>query len=196
MSTAVGDSFIKKLGPFVQAKNNPESFSLCLTMHPAEDILIDCFKRLSNHQSIPLDVAVELLRHQGYIETETEEIVEILVARECLTRDSSGNIRFILNADIERDRLLERIGEANRELCFLEVTDDAASISQSTTITDLQKHLNQQQVRLQTLIAKQIKELENSINSLQVLIGNCRCCCHSYGVARLRFKHTPHGYSS
>ena len=171
MSTAAGDSFIKKLGPFVQTKNNSESFSLLLAMHPAEDALIGYLKRIPSQQFLPFDAAVEFLRHLGYTKTETEEIVEILVARECLTRDSSGNIRFILNADIERDRLLERIDEANRELCFLEVTDDAASISQSTAITDLQKHLNQQQARLQTLIDKQIKELENSINSLQVLIG-------------------------
>lgn len=170
-STAAGDSFIKKLGPFVQTKNNSESFSLRLAMHPAEDALIGYLKRLPRQQFIPLDAAVEFLRHLGYTKTETEEIVEILVARECLTRDSSRNIRFILNADIERDRLLERIDEANRELCFFEVTNDAASISQSTAITDLQKYLNQQQVRLQTLIDKQIKELKNSINSLQVLIG-------------------------
>ncbi|MYC76282.1 hypothetical protein F4X10_11015 [Candidatus Poribacteria bacterium] len=171
MSTAAGDSFIKKLGPFVQTKNNSKSFSLRLAMHPAEHALISYLKRLPSQQFLPFDAAVEFLRHLGYTKTETEEIVKILVARECLTRDSSGNIRFILNADIERDRLLERINEANRELCFLEVTDAAASISQSTAITDLQKHLNQQQVRLQTLIDKQIKELENSINSLQVLIG-------------------------
>ena len=170
-STAAGDSFIKKLGPFVQTKNNSESFSLRLAMHPAENALIGYLKRIPSQQFLPFDAAVEFLRHLGYTKTETEEIVEILVARECLTRDSSGNIRFILNPDIERDLLLERINEANRELYFLEVTDDAASISQSTTITDLQKHLNQQQVRLQTLIDKQIKELENSINSLQVLIG-------------------------
>ncbi len=170
MSTAAGDSFIKKLGPFVQRKNNSESFSLRLAMHPAEDALIGYLKRLPSQQFIPFDAAVEFLRHLGYTKTETQEIVEILVARECLTRDSSGNIRFILNADIERDRLLKRIDEANRELYFLEVTD-AASISQSAAITDLQKHLNQQQVRLQTLIDKQIKELENSINFLQVLIG-------------------------
>ena len=171
MSTAAGDSFIKKLGPFVQTKNNSESFSLRLAMHPAEDALIGYLKRLPSQQFLPFDAAVEFLRHLGYTKTETEEIVEILVARECLTKDSSANIRFILNADIERDRLLERIDEANRELCFLEVTDDATLISQSTAIIDLQKHLNQQQARLQTLIDKQIKELENSINSLQVLIG-------------------------
>ena len=170
ISTAAGDSFVKKLGPFVQTKNNSESFSLRLAMHPAEDALIGYLKRLPSQQFLPFDAAVEFLRHLGYTKTETKEIVEILVARECLTRDSRGNIRFILNADIERDRLLERIDEANRELCFLEVTA-AAPISQSTAITDLQKHLNQQQARLQTLIDKQIKGLENSINSLQVLIG-------------------------
>ena len=170
-STAAGDSFMKKLGSFVETNNRQESFSLRLAMHPAEDALIGYFKELSNYQSIPFDAAVEFLRHQGYVAEETEEIVKTLVARECLTRDSSGNIRFILNADIERDRLLERIDEANRELCFLEVIDDAASISQSTAITDLQKHLSQQQVRLQSLINKQIKELEDSINYLQVLIG-------------------------
>ena len=170
-STAAGDSFIKKLGTFIEVKKNPKSFSLRLTMHPAESALIDYVKRFSGHQSIPVDAAVEFLQHYGYMRTETEEIVKILVARECLTRDSNGDIRFIPNPEIERGLLLEQIAEINHELRRLGATDDTDSISQSTSIADLQKHLYQQQTRLEFLVKEKINDLENGVNFLQDLIG-------------------------
>ena len=169
-STAAADSFIKKLGPFVETKENSELFSLRLTMHPAEDALIGYFKGLSGQKPIPFGAAVEFLRHQGYVEAETEEIVDILVARECLTRDSNGDILFIPNADVERSRLLEKIAKVNDELCRLEVTD-AAPINQNTAIADLQRYLNQKQVRLKTVIEEQIKDLENGVSTLRDLRG-------------------------
>ena len=169
-STAAADSFIKKLGPFVETEKNSESFSLRLTMHPAEDALISYFKGLSSQKPIPLSAAVEFLRHQGYIEAETEEIVEVLIARECITRDSNGDILFIPNADIERSRLLEKIAEVNDELCRLERTD-AAAINRNTAMVGLQKYLNQQQARLKTVVEEQIKDLENGVNTLQNLRG-------------------------
>ncbi len=171
MSTAAGDSFIKKLGPFVKIKNSPESFSLRLTMHPAENALIDYFKRLSNHQSIPFNAAVEFLRHQGYIETETEEIVKILVARKCFVRDSDGDIRFISSAEIERSRLLDRIAEMDKKLHRLEVIDNVTSINKEAPIADLQEHLNQQQTCLEAAVEKQIRDLEDDVHSLESLIG-------------------------
>ncbi len=171
MSTAAGDSFIKKLGPFVQTKNNSESFSLRLAMHPAEDILIECFKKLSNHQSIPHDAAVELLCHQGYIEAETEEIVKILIDRECLATNSDGSLRFIPSAEIERGRLLNKIAEMNDQLQRLEMTNDAVSTHKNTSIVHLQEHLNEQQTRLETAVEQQMTDLENSVHTLQNLIG-------------------------
>ena len=170
-STAAGDSFIKKLGAFVEVKKNSKSFSLRLAMHPAENALIGYLKKFTADQFAPLDAAVEFLRHHGYMQTETEEIVKILVARECLTKDSNGDIRFIPSPEIERSRLLEKISEMNEELGRLEATDDTDLISQSTSIANLQKHLQQQQARLESLAKEQIANLENSINSLQNLIG-------------------------
>ena len=169
-STAAADSFIKKLEPFVETKENSEVFSLRLTMHPAEDALISYFKGLSGQKPIPFDAAVEFLRHQGYIEVETEEIVEVLIARECITRDSNGDILFIPNADIERSRLLEKITEVNDELCRLEGTNTAA-INQNTAMVDLQKYLNQRQARLKTVVEEQIKDLKNGVNTLRDLRG-------------------------
>ena len=170
MSTAAGDSFIKKLGPFVETKNNSESFSLRLTMHPAENALIDYFKGLSNYKSIPFDAAVEFLRHQGYVKTETEEIVKILIARECLTRDSDGDIRFIPSTEIERSRLQDKIAEINEKLHSLEIVNDT-TINKNVPITDLQEHLNQQQICLEDAVERQIRDMENDVRSLQNLIG-------------------------
>ena len=157
MSTTAGDSFIKKLGPFVETKNNSKQFSLRLARHPAEDGLIDHFRRLSNHQSIPFDAAVEFLRHQGYIETETEEIVKILAARKYLSRTSNGDIRFIPNPEIERVHLLDKIDQINNKLRRLEVTDDSVLIDKSVSIVDLKNHLDQQQTRLESLVEEQIE---------------------------------------
>lgn len=174
MSTAAGDSFIKKLGPFVEAKRKPKSFSLRLTMHPAEVALIDYLKGLSRYQSVPVNAAVEFLRHRGYVQAETEEIVKILVARECLTSDSNKDIRFISNAEIERDRLLKKIAEINRELCRLEVTDHPDSLSQGAPIANLQAHLNLLEARLKEQIEEQMQELANRVTSLHNLIGIVR----------------------
>ena len=170
-STAAGDSFIKKLGPFVQTKNNSKSFSLCLTMHPAEDALISYFKELSDHESIPFDAAAEFLHHQGYIETETEEIVKILIDRECLATNSDGSLRFIPSPEIERDRLLDKIAEVNDQLHRLEMTNDAVSTHKNTSIAHLQEHLNQQQTHLETVVERQMTDLANSVHTLQNLIG-------------------------
>ena len=174
MSTAAGDSFIKKLGPLVEAKGNPKPFSLCLAMHPAEDALIGYLKGFSQHQPIPISAAVEFLRHQGYIQTETEEIVKILVARECLTTNSEEDIRIIQTPELERDRLLEEIAEMNRELRRLEVEDNPDSLPQGASIADLQGYLDRLEVRLKKRVEEQIEELENSIASLHNLIGTVR----------------------
>lgn len=170
-STAAGDSFIKKLGAFVKAKKNSKSFSLRLTMHPAEITLINYLKKLPADQFVPLDAAVEFLRHHGYMQTETKEIVKILVARECLTKDSNGDIRFIPTPEIERGRLLEQIAELNDQLCRLEATDGTNLITKNTSIANLQKHLQQQQGRLESFAKEEISNLESSITSLQELIG-------------------------
>ena len=171
-STAAGDSFIKKLGTFVEIRKNSEPFSLRLAMHPAENTLIDYFKGLSNHQSIPFDAAVEFLRHQGYLEIETEEIVKILAAREYLTRNSDGGISFIPSTEIECSRLLDKIADMNDKLSRLEAIDDTPLTHQSTSIIDLQKFLNQQKTRLDALVNKQIENLEKSITYLQGSIGS------------------------
>ena len=173
-STAAGDSFIKKLGTFVETRKNAESFSLRLAMHPAEDTLIDYFKGLSNHQSIPFDAAVEFLRHHGYLEKETEEIVKILVARECLVRNPDGGICFIPSAEIERQRLLDKIAERDDKLRSLNITDDLGPTHENASIANLQKHLNQQQTRLEAAAEEQITDLENSVYSLQNLIGSVK----------------------
>lgn len=171
MSTAAGDSFIKKLGSFIETYNKLESFSLRLTMHPAEDVLLGYFKGLSNQQSIPFNAAVEFLLHQGYTAEETEEIVETLIARECLARDSDGSIRFVPSAEIERGRLLDKIAKRNDQLHRLEMTNDAVSIHENTSIVHLQEYLNQQQIRLEAAVEVQITDLENSVHTLQNLIG-------------------------
>ena len=170
-STAAGDSFIKKLRMLVEVKRNPKLFSIRLAMHPAENVLIGYLKKLSTNQSIPLNAAVEFLRHHGYIRTETEEIIKILVARECFSRESNGDIRLIPNPDIERGRLLDKISKINEQLCRLEATDDTHPINQSSSIAHLQTHLQQQQARLKSLANGQITNLENGIASLQDSIG-------------------------
>ena len=174
LSTAAGDSFIKKLGPLVESKGHSKSFSLRLTMHPAENTLLGHVKRISRHQSVPFDAAVEFLRHHGYLRTETEEIVKILGARECLTRDSNGDIRFIADADMERARLRGKIEELNRNLCHLKETDNHAPISPDASLPQLQEHLNLLEERLQARVEEQIKELADVIKSLQDLVGTVK----------------------
>ena len=173
-STAAGDSFIKKLGQLVESKKNSELFSLRLTMHPAENALLDHFKRFRKHQSIPFDTAVEFLRHQGYIESETEEIVKILISRECIARNPDDSIRLISNPEIERNRLLDKIAEVKDNLLHLAIVHDDPPVPDNASIIDLQEYLNQQQRYLETVFKEQVRDLNNGLHSLQDLIGSVR----------------------
>ncbi len=170
-STAAGDSFIKKLGQLVETKGNSQLFSLRLTMHPAENALIDYFKGLSNQQFIPFNAAVEFLRHQGYTETETEEIVKILVARECIVRNSKGDIQFIPDPEIEKVHLLEKIDQVSDKLYRLREANDSVLINKSASMSDLQDFLDQQQTLLESHISDQMEILKNGISSLHDLVG-------------------------
>ena len=143
-------------------------------LHAAENTLLGHVKRISRHQSVPFDAAVEFLRHHGYLRTETEEIVKILGARECLTRDSNGDIRFIADADMERARLRGKIEELNRNLCHLKETDNHAPISPDASLPQLQEHLNLLEERLQARVEEQIKELADVIKSLQDVVGTVK----------------------
>ena len=174
MSTAAGDSFIKKLGAFVETKNSSKSFSLRFTLHPAEEGLISYFKRFTGQQSIPFDAAIEFLRHLGYMGAETKEIVKTLVVREYLAETSDGDLRFISNAEIERHQLQDKIAEVNIELLRLKVTGDATLIDSTASAANLQEHLNQLQMHRQSIIDRQIEAVKSTINFLQELIGTVR----------------------
>ncbi|MFQ6041404.1 MAG: hypothetical protein ACE5PV_11160, partial [Candidatus Poribacteria bacterium] len=173
-SAAAGTSFLKILGPLVETSGTTKSFSLRMTMHPAEVALLDYLKGLKSEQPIPLDAAAEFLRHQGYIHAETEEIVELLVDREFITKDKSGGIRVVRNANIERELLMEKISEMISFLRRLEVNDSLDTPSQTASIVELQNCLDILEERLRERVKEQVKELEDGADALREMIGTVR----------------------
>ncbi len=169
-STAAGDSLLRVLGPLAETFGTPQEFSIRLPLHPAEVLLLNYLKSLKGTKGVPAEAGKQFLRHKGYIEAEAEEVIHLLVDRELLVMDNSGNLRVVQSADATRDALLEKMAVAVRQLKRLdcEVSDTPLS---TTSIKELQAYANILDERLASRVEEQFKELTKLANSLRAMIG-------------------------
>lgn len=169
-STAAADSTLRVLGPLVETFGTPQEFSLRFKLHPAEVLLINYLKTLKKVTGVPAGAAKQYLRHRGYIEAETEQIVRLLIDRELIVEDKKGGLQVVQNASVRRAFLVERIALTMRELEKLD-----AEIPESQPDTDsikiLQTFLNDLQRRLDLRVEEQTQEISETANSLRGLIG-------------------------
>jgi hypothetical protein len=169
-STAAGDSFLRVLGPLAEISGTPQEFSMRLAMHPAEALLLNYLKSLKGTKGVPAEAGKQLLRHNGYIGDEAEEIIRSLSDRELLVADRSGNLKAVQNASATRNALLEKIAVAERQLKRLdcEIPDTPSG---SDSVKELQAYADTLEERLASRVEEQFKELIKSATSLRQMIG-------------------------
>jgi hypothetical protein len=169
-STAAGDSFLRVLGPLAETSGTPQEFSMRLAMHPAEVLLLNYLKGLKGVKSVPAEAGKQLLRHNGYIGDEAEEIIRLLSDRELIVADKGGNLKAVQNAGATRNALLEKIAVAERQLKRLDCeTPDAPSGSDS--LKELQAYADTLEERLGSRVEEQSEELIKFATSVRQMIG-------------------------
>jgi len=171
-STAAGDSFIRALGPLVVVTDSTKSFSLQLSMHPGETALYDYLLSVGRKQLVPLSAAIEFLRHKGYLPVETEMLVELLVARELLTRDDTNHLYVVKEVEAQRERLIKKI-EASRK-SMAQLGHEAVDESETLPLKALQEYANRLEQRVKALVSEQIDDAESGRTILQNLVGSVR----------------------
>ena len=169
-STAASDSLLRVLGALADTSGTPQQFSMRLSMHPAEVLLLNYLKSLKSKKGVPAEAGKQFLRHQGYIEAEAEEIILLLLDRELLVVDKGGNLKVVQNTNATRNALFEKIAIAERQLKKLdcEVTDSPNTID---SVKELQTYANTLDERLVSRVEEQFQELREFGNSIRQMIG-------------------------
>ena len=169
-STAAGDSLLRVLGPLAESSGTPQEFSMRLTMHPAETLLLNYVKSLKSTKGVPTEAGKQFLRHNGYIDDEAEEIIRLVSDRELIVVDKGGNLKVVRNANATRNALLEKIAVAERHLKRLdyEIPDTPSS---SDSVKELQAYANKLDERLMSRVEEQFQELTKFASSLRQMIG-------------------------
>jgi hypothetical protein len=170
-STAAGDSYLRLLGPLVEATGTPDVFSIRLSLHPAEVALLTYLKGTKSKRRIPFIAAEEFLRHQGYIELEAKEVVKLLVDRELITAGESQYIEVVQNSDVTRAALINRITEVHRELGLLGAELATDELLEDLSLLKLQKRLDDLDKQLKLRLAHQVDEIESNVGKIRQMIG-------------------------
>lgn len=169
-SSAAGDSFLRLLGSLINFGGSPENFSIRLSLHPAETALLNYLKRTKPNNYIPFNSATEFLRHQGYLETEVEEIVALLADRELIRIDENNDLSVIQNTEIIRQDLFNRITETKILLRDLG-ENELDELLENSTFKFLQSYGNELEKRLQDKLLAKITQLRNEIDNNNLRIG-------------------------
>jgi hypothetical protein len=169
-STAAGDSFLRLLGPLAETSGTPQEFSMRLAMHPAEVSLLNYLKSLKSTKSVPAEAAKQFLRHKGYIESEAEEVINLLSDRDLLVADKGSNIRVVQNTAATRNALLDKIAVAERQLRKLDC-EVPGTPAITDSVKELQAFSNTLDERLALRVEEQYKELTSFANSFRQMIG-------------------------
>jgi len=169
-STAAGDSVLRILGDLVETSGTPQEFSIRLNLHPAEVLLLNYLKGLKRAASVPSEAAKQYLRHHGYVEAETEQIIRLLIDRELLVEGRKGTLQVVGNTSATRSLLIERIAVSKRQLEKLNC-ETPESLPQTESIKTIQAYVNELERLLAARIEEQLHEVENTARCLRELIG-------------------------
>ena len=117
-SAAAGDSFLRLLGPLVEASGSADAFSLRFSLHPGEALALDYLRRTGRKRAVPLAAVQEALRHAGYLAPEAESLVGLLKDRG-LVAAVGGGLRPLVADRAERAQALREIDELSTRLTAL-----------------------------------------------------------------------------
>jgi hypothetical protein len=146
-STAAFDSYAKSLGALLETGGDAARWQVTLRLHPAETVLMTYVRESGAKHGIPDHAAHEHLRHQGYLQEETEQIIALLEARNVLARRANGNLTVAPRAHAVRAQLLADVQCAEHALRRCGVAPDAEADA-GDDVASLRARLQEAQERL------------------------------------------------
>lgn len=175
-STAAGDSFLRSFGALIEVDGTPENFSILMSLHPAELSLLNYLKRIKAKHRIGFEAATEFLGHQGYLKSETEEIVHLLSVRELITVDEKNTLAVVQNAEAARQELITRIAEIRLELKAFGANNLPDKSLEKLPLVKLQSIAKQFEDQLQEKLSEQITHLKIEADKIRSAIGTVSAC--------------------
>lgn len=174
-SSTVGDTYLRLLGSLIEKSGSPHQFELRFSQHPAEKALLEYAKRVGRNGRIPSTAAIEFLRHEGYLEAESNEVIQILVARELISINDKKEIFVIQNIDEARQDLICAILESQRQLPNLDPTFTKDGL-RDLPLGKLQAFLGEITERRELVAATRREALEEKASEARQLIGTLTAC--------------------
>lgn len=167
-STAAGDSFIRMLGALIKISGNPKLYSISFMLHPAE---IDLLNYLRSIRRAHFEACAQFLRHQGYIQSEAEEIVSLLESRGLILKDKNNRLRLVQKESLMREFLVKRIRDTIKQIRLLGADEELLQVEPKASLIELQKRLDEAETLLQEKIERQVGELDEKAQALRKMIG-------------------------
>jgi hypothetical protein len=149
------------------------SWSIRLTLHPAETLLLGYLRSVARKQAVPREAASEFLRHRGYLPAEAAEAIDLLLARELLTADRHEGLRCVADTASTAESLRGRLVELRAQLRRLgeEATVEGG---EGTSVTVLQKQCNTLEGALRGRMDAALAERRRQAEELREMVGMVR----------------------
>jgi hypothetical protein len=195
-SVAAGDSFLRLLGPLVEASGTASAFTLRFTLHPGETLALDYLWRTGRKRAVPLSAVQEVLRHGGYLPTEAEALVHVLIDRGLVARGPAG-LRPVVADRSESERARQEIDALTARLRTLVGPEDTPELQDDEALRGLWAHLDRLQETLQSAIDAMHQGVQRKADRLRELLGAVRAeiiplewmkseiAAHLKGIAKL-----------
>jgi hypothetical protein len=195
-SVAAGDSFLRLLGPLVEASGTAGAFALKFTLHPGESLALDYLRRTGRKRAVPLSAVQEVLRHEGYLQPEAEALVCVLIDRGLVT-EVSGGLRPVVADRSEGEQALREIETLTDRVRALVGEEGLPEMPEGRSLRVLWAHLDRLRETLHGSIDDLRQGLERTAGRLRNLIGTVRAeaipsdwgksdvSAHLLGIAKL-----------
>jgi hypothetical protein len=172
-SVAAGDSFLRLLGPLVDASGTASAFTLKFTLHPGENLALDYLRRAGRKRAVPLSAVQEVLRHAGYLQPEAEALVRILIDRGLVT-EVSGGVRPVVADRSEGEQALREIEMLTVRVRALAGEEGLPEMPEGRSLRALWAHLDHLREMLRGSIDDLRQGLERKADRLRQLMGTVR----------------------
>ncbi|MCI0457341.1 MAG: hypothetical protein L0Z62_10255 [Gemmataceae bacterium] len=195
-SAAAGDSFLRLLGPLVEASGSADAFSLRFTLHPGEILALEYLRRAGRKRAVPLAAVQEALRHAGYLSAEAEALVGVLTDRGLVVA-VGGGLRPVVEDCAEREQAIREIDALSARLARLLGAAEVPKAPESQSLRDLWAHLDHLRQLLQNALAALSQQVEHQEERLREMLGRVRAetipidwmksdlAAHFRGIAKL-----------
>ncbi|MGL4554880.1 MAG: hypothetical protein ACRC33_27245, partial [Gemmataceae bacterium] len=172
-SVAAGDSFLRLLGPLVDASGTASAFTLKFTPHPGETLALDYLRRTGRKRAVPGNAVQEVLRHAGYLQPEAEALVCVLIDRGLVT-EVAGGLRPVVADRSEGEKALAEIATLTARVRALVGEEGLPEMAEGHSLRVLWAHLDRLRETLRGAIDDLRQGLEQKADRLRQRIGNVR----------------------